>query len=39
MSRLEKTGFAIFLTVCFAFLLGVLFMVGFISAEELRLNQ
>jgi len=39
MTRLEKIGMAIFLAVCFAFLLGVLFMVGFISAEELRLNQ
>ena len=39
MTRLEKIGFGLFLTVCFAFLLAVLFMVGFISAEELRLNQ
>jgi len=39
MSRMDNIGLAIFLTVCFAFLLGVLFMVGFISMEELRLNQ
>lgn len=39
MSRLEKIGSGLFLTVCFAFLLAVLFMVGFISSEELRLNQ
>ena len=36
---LNQIGFAIFMAVCFAFLLAVLFMVGFISSEELRLNQ
>lgn len=39
MSRLEKFSMAVFLTICFAFLLAVLFMVGVISTNELRLNQ